>query len=113
MVDDHTAQIDLSQLTFEERLELITKMLESEGFTIEITPNQDGYEIKGISCPYKHVGEEHPEICMVDQAIIEKVLSVGVDKTHCVLSGDQYCSYQTPEPPVTEIIFTEEKENAR
>lgn len=113
MVDDHTAQIDLSRLEFEERLELITKMLEAEGFTIEITPNDSGYEIKGISCPYKHVGEEHPEICMVDQAIIERILATKVEKIHCVLSGDQYCSYQTPTPPITEIQFSEEEENAR
>lgn len=108
MVDDHTTQIDLSNLEFEERLELITKMLESEGFTIEIAPNDGGYEIKGISCPYKHVGEEHPEICMVDQAIIEKVLSIKVDKTSCVLSGDQFCTYQTPNVPITKIKFSEE-----
>jgi predicted ArsR family transcriptional regulator len=109
MVDDHTAQIDLTRLDFEERLELITRMLESEGFNIEITPNDSGYEIKGISCPYKHVGEEHPEICTVDQAIIEKVLSTEVDKTSCVLSGDQFCTYQTPKAPVTEIKFSGEE----
>ena len=113
MVDDHTTQIDLSRLDFQERLDLITKLLENEGFTIEITPNEAGFEIKGISCPYKHVGEEHPEICMVDQAIIEKVLSTNVQKTHCVLSGDQFCAYQTPQPPVTEIRISEEEIDAR
>ncbi|MBN2045137.1 MAG: winged helix-turn-helix transcriptional regulator [Anaerolineales bacterium] len=114
MVHDHTAQVNLSRLDFEERLNLITKLLESEGFTIEITPNEKGYEIKGVSCPYKHVGQEHPEICMVDQAIIEKVLSTHVEKTHCVLSGDKFCAYQTPLPPITEIKLSEEEEiNAR
>ncbi len=51
MVDDHTAQIDLSRLEFEERLELITKMLEAEGFTIEITPNEADMRSKGSAAP--------------------------------------------------------------
>lgn len=107
MVDDHTTQIDLSRLDFQERLDLITEMLKNEGFTIDITANEEGFQIKETSCPYKHVGEEHPEICMVDQAIIERILSVPIEKTHCVLSGDNYCAYQAPEGPVTEITITE------
>ncbi len=50
---------------------------------------------------------------MVDQAIIERILATKVEKIHCVLSGDQYCSYQTPTPPITEIKFSEEEKNAR
>ncbi|MFH2132868.1 MAG: winged helix-turn-helix transcriptional regulator [bacterium] len=107
MVDDHTAQVDLENLDFRERLALISSLLENEGFSIEVNTNDNGIQIKETSCPYKHVGEEHPEICMVDQAIIEKVLAIAIEKTHCVLNGDQYCAYQAPEAPINEIKLTE------
>lgn len=101
MVDDHTAQIDLTRLDFKERLSLISTLLENEGFTIEIEETDDGFQIKETSCPYMHVGEEHPEICLVDQTIIEKVLAIPIQKTHCVLNGDHYCAYQAPDVPAS------------
>lgn len=107
MVDDHTTQVDLIRLDFQERLDLITKLLVHEGFTIEIISNEEGFLIKETSCPYVHVGEEHPEICLVDQTIIEKVLATSIEKTHCVLTGDLYCAYQAPVSAVDTISFPE------
>lgn len=107
MVDDHTAQIDLSELDLSERLSLITQLLQNEGFTIEVLSNEDGFQIRESSCPYKHVGEEHPEICLVDETIIEKVLATTIEKTHCVLDGDPYCAYLAPPEPISQINFSE------
>ena len=107
MVDDHTAQIDLSRLDLKERLDLISKLLENEGFTIEVAETEEGLQIKETSCPYMHVGEEHPEICLVDQTIIEKVLAIPIQKTHCVLDGDHYCAYQAPDVAVKAITISE------
>lgn len=107
MVDDHTAQIDISRLDIKERLDLISTLLENEGFTIEVEETEAGFQIKETSCPYMHVGEEHPEICLVDQTIIEKVLAIPIHKTHCVLNGDHYCAYQAPDVTVKEIKLSE------
>lgn len=109
MVNDHTAQVDLSGLDLRERLTLISQLLEHEGFTIEIINNEDGFQIREISCPYKHVGEEHPEICLVDETIIEQVLATNIEKTHCVLTGDPYCAYNAPNETekVTQVKLTE------
>ena len=75
MVTDHTAQLDLSDLDFTERINLISQLLHNEGFKIEVTNREEGFQIKETSCPYKHVGAEHPEVCLVDETIIEKVLN--------------------------------------
>ena len=80
MVDDHTAQIKLVDLDLDDRVELITQLLQTEGFSIEISPQKEGMQIKETSCPYKHVGQEHPEICLVDETIIEKVLDTSIEK---------------------------------
>ncbi len=107
MVNDHTTQIDLSNLEMDERVALITQLLQNEGFVIEIAANDKGYLIKETSCPYKHIGEEHPEICLVDEVIIEKVLALEIEKTHCVLNGDPYCAYNAPKQEVSSIKITE------
>ncbi len=107
MVNDHTAQINLENLELSERVELITQLLQNEGFTIEISSKDNGFQIKETSCPYKHVGAEHPEICLVDEAIIEKVLATEIEKTHCVLNGDPFCAYLASTTPISEIKISE------
>jgi predicted ArsR family transcriptional regulator len=67
----------------------------------------EGFEIKEISCPYKHVSVEHPEICLVDETMISKVFATAVEKTHCVLDGDPFCCYIAPAAPVSEIRIIE------
>jgi DeoR family suf operon transcriptional repressor len=109
MVDDHTAQVNLMELDLEERVELITQLLQTEGFSIEISEIQDGVRIKESSCPYKHVGQDHPEICLVDETIIEKVLDTEIEKTHCVLNGDPFCAYIARMPKLISEIKISEK----
>lgn len=107
MVNDHAAQVDLSQLDMTERLTLISQLLQNEGFTIEVINNDKVLQIRETSCPYKHVGEEHPEICLVDETIIEQVLATSIKKTHCVLNGDPYCAYTAPTEEITQINISE------
>lgn len=109
MVDDHTAQINLVELDLDDRVELITQLLQTEGFSIEISPLEEGVQIKETSCPYKHVGQEHPEICLVDETIIEKVLDTEIEKTHCVLNGDPFCAYLAKMPQLVSEIKISEK----
>lgn len=107
MVNSQIAKIDLSNLNIDERIELIQELLLNEGFTVEINTKGEGFEIKETSCPYKHVGTEHPEICLVDETIITQVLATSVEKTHCVLDGDPYCRYVTPTTILPEIRIVE------
>lgn len=107
MVSDQTAQIDLGNLSQNERIVLIEQLLSNEGFTIEVISTDKGFEIKETSCPYMHVGEEHPEICLVDEAMISHVLATPVEKTHCVLDGDPYCAYFAGMIPLTDIQVME------
>lgn len=93
MVDDFTEK-DLEELGLDERVELARQLLTDQGFIIEVNKDGEHYEIKEISCPYSHIGKEHPEVCMVDETMIETMLTSPVKKTHCILDGDQYCAYQ-------------------
>lgn len=90
-------------LNLPQRLELVRKALSAQGFTVEITEAEGNYEIRETSCPYIHVGQEHPEVCLVDQTLISTVLATDIEKTHCVLNGDAYCAYVAPRIPAEQI----------
>jgi predicted ArsR family transcriptional regulator len=86
----------ISGLNIEERLELVTGLLRSEGFTVEWDKQGSDYHIREISCPYYRIGQSHPEVCSVDQTLISAMLSVPAEKIKCVLNGDAMCTYVVP-----------------
>jgi DeoR family transcriptional regulator, suf operon transcriptional repressor len=83
-------------LTMEEKLNLIKDLLTQEGFSVEWEKLGDTYQIREITCPYYHVGQSHPEVCSVDQAVISTVLSLPAEKIECILRGDNHCTYIIP-----------------
>lgn len=87
---------ELDNLTIEQRLELVKKLLTAEGFTVEWERKGDQYQIREINCPYYHVGQNHPEVCSVDQTLMATVLAVPVEKIQCMLHGDASCTYIIP-----------------
>jgi len=93
---DHIPSTDLAKLNMEERLNLMKDLLRKEGFSIEWERVGGEYLIHETSCPYYHVGQDHPEVCSVDQILISSVLSVPAAKTKCILNGDHSCTYVVP-----------------
>ena len=91
LADEYTEQ--MKGLDIEERLDLVKTLLEEEGFDIEWEKTGNQYRINEISCPYYQIGQNHPEVCTVDQTLISKMLAVPAAKVQCILSGDTYCSY--------------------
>ena len=80
-------------LSMEERLNLAQSLLTEEGFNIEWEKDGGQYRINEITCPYLQIGQNHPEVCTVDQTLISKMLSVPAEKVQCILSGDAKCTY--------------------
>jgi predicted ArsR family transcriptional regulator len=89
-------------MTIEQRLELVKMALHKEGFNIEWELQGDQYHIREISCPYYFVGQNHPEVCAVDQIFISTILSAPAEKTKCILNGDTHCTYVVPDPASVE-----------
>jgi len=80
-------------LSMEERLELIRELLAEEGFTVEWEKFEGQYRIHEITCPYLQIGQNHPEVCTVDQTLISKMLAVPAEKVQCILDGGAHCTY--------------------
>jgi DeoR family suf operon transcriptional repressor len=95
----------LQGLGMEEKLDLVKTLLAAEGFTVEWEKLGEEYLIHEISCPYYQVGVNHPEVCIVDQALISRMLALPAEKVQCVLSGSAQCTYvvqPTRSPSVTQ-----------
>lgn len=94
LAEDHLRATQ--NMTLEEKLDFLKKLLSEEGFIIEWEQIGDSYHIHEITCPYFHVTQAHPEVCTVDQTLISTVLSLPAHKIQCVLSGDHHCTYIIP-----------------
>jgi len=91
LADEYAEQ--MQGLSMEERLELIRELLAEEGFTVEWEKFEDQYRIHEITCPYLQIGQNHPEVCTVDQTLISKMLAVPAEKVQCILDGSAHCTY--------------------
>ena len=103
LIANLASDIDIDSLSLEERLDVLQELLKNEGFTIQWEKEDDKYRILETSCPFYHVGQTHPEICIVDESLISNVLIVPVVREKCILDGDSYCSYILQEDNSAEI----------
>jgi predicted ArsR family transcriptional regulator len=92
---------EAQDLSVEERLNLIQSLLTREGFSVEWETQGDYYQIRESNCPYYHVGQNHPEVCSVDQTLISTLLNIPAQKIQCMLHGDAHCTYIVPKEVIT------------
>lgn len=90
---DLTGQINLEELSLKERLELLQEALVSEGFMVTLEEDEGNYYVVEASCPYHHVGENYPEVCVVDKELIAHFAASSPERIECILDGDKQCKY--------------------
>lgn len=95
----------VKSFSLEQKLEVIKELLGQEGFSVEWERHGEEYHIHEITCPYYHIGQAHPEVCTVDQALISTVLSIPVEKINCVLHGDTHCTYVISKQSIPESRY--------
>jgi DeoR family suf operon transcriptional repressor len=100
LAEEHRSELE--GLPMEQRLDMVKEVLAGEGFTVDWERQGDEFHIREVNCPYYHIGQNHPEVCSVDQTIISTVLSVPAEKIKCMLDGDTHCTYVVPNLKSTE-----------
>ena len=90
---DFTKHVNLDELELKERLELLQNALIAEGFMVDLEEDEGNYYIIEASCPYHHVGEDYPEICVVDEELIAHFSNSTPERVECILDGDKQCKY--------------------
>lgn len=99
MVEDYSEQ--MRGLNLEERLEVLKTLMIEEGFTVEWEKQGNQYCLHEINCPYYQIGQNHPEVCTLDQTLISKMLAVPAEKVSCKLEGDAHCTYIVQADPTS------------
>ena len=83
----------LAGKTTEEKMALLMEMLGTEGFLAQWNRTGETISLTEYSCPYLRIGQRHPEVCAIDQTVIQHVLNANVEKTTCVLDGADRCVF--------------------
>ena len=84
---------EFEDLSPDERRGHLLEVLGREGFLARWQDNDDGLQLIEYHCPYHLVGQRHPEICQIDEAVIRAVMDQEVEKESCVLTGDVVCTF--------------------
>ncbi len=95
VVTQQTDQEHLTDLSIEERLDLLKDIMAREGVILDWEKGNGQYEIKGGNCPYMQIEQTHPEVCLLDQAIIANTLDLKVEDIKATHEGER-CVYLVP-----------------
>jgi DeoR family suf operon transcriptional repressor len=99
MVADYAARLEGKSL--EEKMGLLMELLGAEGFLAHWNRTGETISLTEYNCPYIHIGQRHPEVCAIDEAVIRVALNADVEKTKCVLNGGDHCAFViTPSKPI-------------
>ncbi len=80
--------------TIPEKLNVLVDLLAQEGFLVRWHRVGDEYVLKEYSCPYYYVSQRHPEVCHLDLHLISSVLNADVERSTCMVRGDEACTYR-------------------
>ena len=83
----------VESMPLEQRLSYIKDELSREGFSMTWEKVGNEYHLHEITCPYYYLSQTHPEICLVDQVLFSRLLSIPVTKIKSISHGDQRCTY--------------------
>lgn len=86
--------LDLAGKSLEERLEILVTVLGEEGFAATWEQVAGKGLLTHHTCPYQSVVFQHPEVCQVDTELISGVMGIPVERTKCILYGDQMCTFE-------------------
>lgn len=92
----------LNGKVLEEKMDVLVSILGAEGFMAEWNRAGEQFSLTEHNCPYLRIGQRHPEVCAIDQTMIQNILQATVEKTTCVLNGAERCVFViTPGQPAT------------
>ncbi len=62
----------------EDRLEQVAGFLSEKGYTARWEVTDGHYRLFTCNCPYSGVSDQHPEVCEMDRALIQRLVPEGV-----------------------------------
>ena len=71
----------------------LAEILREQDCSPEIGQNQGKVELSLMSCPFRSVAIQNPELCSFDTALIQAVSADPVERVSCLTNGDPACKY--------------------
>ena len=95
-------QDELTHKSFEEKIEFIAELQDSEGYMVEYKKNPDGsYEIKNFNCPIYSIASNYGEICQNEKTVLENVFPDSQVTSHSkITKGNKNCCWTISAPKV-------------
>lgn len=87
---------DISDLPLSERVAKVAEFLTGKGFISRGEKVEGGYALCMFNCPYRRVAREHSEVCVMDRALISRLVGVQVERVHGAASMGDHCTYLIP-----------------
>lgn len=95
-------QSDLADLSIEDRLEQVTMFLNERGYLARWEANEsapDGsFLLHKCNCPYAGVSDEHSELCLMDQALINELMGESCQRIQSMANDGRCCTYRVAGP---------------
>ena len=104
MAQDFAGKIQpaLANLTVEERLERVTHFLNERGYLsrweVDESTGDGSFLLHKCNCPYAGVSDEHNELCVMDQALINELMGESCHRIQSMANDARCCTYRVAGP---------------
>lgn len=71
----------------------LIEILQEQDFSPEVDHDQGKVSLNLITCPFRSVALQNPELCSYDTAVMSAVAGVPVVRVACLPDGDSVCRY--------------------
>src|SRR6266576_2957254 len=98
----HQLQAKLAGAAASERLDLVTRLMNEQGYMAEWQEAAGTFRLSEHNCAIRAVAERFPEVCAAEEQFLRDVLGAAVERRAHIASGCNACEYAitfTAAPP--------------
>jgi predicted ArsR family transcriptional regulator len=99
----------LDELPLPARLERVSTFLSEQGYLakweVDTANPEGGFLLHKCNCPYNGVSDEHRELCVMDQVLVNELMGQPCQRVRSMAEDGRCCSYRVASAPSTEIIL--------
>lgn len=94
------APLETPAQPIEDRLEQVTEFLTEKGYNARWEKHGGYYELHTCNCPYAGVADDHPELCMMDETMMRRLLPGAVRLQTRAMDNKTHCTYLIDSTPI-------------
>lgn len=84
---------EMPDQSIEDRLEQVTGFLTEKGYDARWEKSGENYQLHACNCPYTGVVDNHPELCMMDEIMMQRLFPDAIRLQSRAISGTTHCTY--------------------